>query len=243
MIYLIRKEISYFFSSLAAYVVIGLFFIATGLFLWIIPEGYNIMDAGYADLSAFFEMAPVLFLFLIPAISMRLIAEERKTGTLELLLSRPISTFTIVLSKFLSALLIVFITIIPSLLYVVSIYYLSDPVGNIDLGNIIGSYIGLLFLSSIFVSVSLFASSLTDNQIIAFVIGLSTCFIFYAGFDFIASVPDLYTYESHIKYLGISNHYSSMSRGVLDTRDIIWFGVTTYLFLYLSKVKIDKLKA
>jgi len=237
---LIYKEISSFFSSLAAYVVIGVFLLANGLFLWLIPGGDNILDGGYAEMTAFFNIAPQLFLFLIPAVCMRLFSEEKKSGTIDLLLARPLSALKIVLSKYLSAFIIVVIAVIPTLLYFISIYLLAMPVGNVDTGAIIGSYIGLFALSSIFVAVSLYASSLSDNQIVAFIIGLILCFILYSGFDFISSIPFLLDWENELKYLGISSHYLPMSRGVLDTRDLIWFIVITSFFVYISKKRIEK---
>jgi len=237
---LIYKEISSFFSSLAAYVVIGVFLLANGLFLWLIPGGDNILDGGYAEMTAFFNIAPQLFLFLIPAVCMRLFSEEKKSGTIDLLLARPLSALKIVLSKYLSAFIIVVIAVIPTLLYFISIYLLAMPVGNVDTGAIMGSYIGLFALSSIFVAVSLYASSLSDNQIVAFIIGLILCFILYSGFDFISSIPFLLDWENELKYLGISSHYLPMSRGVLDTRDLIWFIVITSFFVYISKKRIEK---
>lgn len=237
---LISKEISSFFSSLAAYVVIGVFLLANGLFLWLIPGGDNILDGGYADMTSFFNIAPQLFLFLIPAVCMRLFSEEKKSGTIDLLLARPLSALKIVLSKYIAAFVIVMIAIIPSVLYFISIYLLAVPVGNVDTGAIMGSYIGLFSLSSIFVAVSLYASSLSDNQIVAFIIGLILCFILYSGFDFMASIPFLLDWENEVKYLGISSHYLPMSRGVLDTRDLIWFVVITSFFVYLSKKRIEK---
>lgn len=238
---LIYKEISSFFSSLAAYIVIGVFLLANGLFLWIIPGGDNILDSGYADMSAFFNISPNLFLFLIPALCMKLFAEERKSGTLELLLTRPLSSLKIVLSKYIAALILVLLAIIPSFIYFYSIYNLSSPIGNIDIGGILGSYIGLVFLSSIFVSLSLFASSLSENQIVSFIIGVVLCFLLYSGFDFISSIPFLYDFENEIKYFGIASHYLPMSRGVIDTRDVIWFIVVTSLFIFLSKKRIENL--
>ena len=237
---LISKEISSFLSSLAAYVVIGVFLLANGVFLWLVPGNDNILDGGYADMSAFFNIAPRLFLFLIPAICMRLFAEERRSGTIDLLLSRPLGALKIVLSKFFAAFFIVMFALVPTLIYFLSIYLLACPVGNVDTGAIMGSYMGLLFLSSVFVAVSLFASALSDNQILAFMVGLILCFLLFSGFDFLSSIPFLYDWESEIQYFGISSHYSPMSRGVLDSRDVIWFVVITSLFVFMAKKRIEK---
>lgn len=236
---LIKKEFSSFFGSLAAYVVIGVFLLANGIFLWIVPGVDNILDSGYADMTPFFNISPLLFLFLIPAVCMRLFSEEKKTGTLELLLSRPISVLRIVLSKYFAALFVVFIAIIPSLIYFLSIYLLSSPVGNVDTGGIMGSYIGMLFLASVFVSISLFASSLSDNQIVSFIIGMALCFLLYSGFDYIASIPYLFSIENEINYFGISSHYAPMARGVIDTRDVIWFVLVASIFIFATKKRID----
>jgi len=236
---LIRKEVLTFFSSLAAYVVIGVFLLANGVFLWIVPGGDNILDSGYADMSPFFNIAPQLFLFLIPAICMRLFSEEKKTGTLDLLLARPLSSLKIVLSKFFAAFLIVIVSILPSVIYCITIYLLASPAGNIDTGGIMGSYIGLVFLASVFVAISLFASSLSDNQIVSFILGMALCFLLYSGFDYIASIPYLFRLENEIGYLGISSHYAPMSRGVIDTRDVIWFMFVSGVFIFSTKNRID----
>jgi ABC-2 type transport system permease protein len=233
------KEISSFFSTLSAYIVIGVFLLTNGLFLWLIPGGDNILDGAYADMSAFFNIAPNLFLFLIPAVCMKMFAEERRVGTLDLLFTRPLSSLKIVLSKYIAALLLVLIAIIPSLIYFFTIYNLAVPIGNVDIGSVIGSYIGLFFLSSIFVSVSLFASSLSDNQVVSFIIGVILCFLLYSGFDYISSLHLFDYFENEIRYLGISSHYLPMSRGVIDTRDFIWFVLVVSVFIYFTKRRIE----
>lgn len=239
---LIKKEISGFFNSLAGYIVIIVFTTTTGLFLWLIPNETNIINNGYADMTSFFNIAPQMFLFLIPAICMRLFSEEKKNKTLELLLSRPIPTLKIVFSKYLSALIIVAIAIIPSILYYYSIYQLASPIGNIDTGAIIGSYIGLIFLSSIFVSVSLYASSLSENQIISFILATTLCFIFFSGIEYISTIPILSNFENSILYLAISTHYEPMTKGIIDTRDFLWFLCITLIFIHITKRKIQILK-
>lgn len=242
MINLISKEISSFFSSLAGYLVVSIFLVCTGIFLWLVPGQSNVLDSGYADLSSFFNMAPQLYLFLVPAICMKLFSDEKKNGTLELLLTRPVSPAKIVLAKYFAAFILVLISLVPTFIYVYSIYNLATPVGSIDLGLIWGSYIALIFLSSIYVAASLFAGSFTNNQLISFISGIALCFIMYTGFDFAASLPVLANWENEISYMGIRVHYAPMSRGIIDTRDIIWFAVISSVFIYLTNLKIAKRK-
>lgn len=242
MINLIYKEISSFFSSLAGYLVVSIFLVCTGLFLWLIPGQNNIIDSGYADISSFFMMAPQLYLFLVPAICMKLFSEERKNGTLELLLTRPVSSLTIVLSKYFAAFILVIISLIPTLIYVYSVYNLASPVGSIDMGLIWGSYIALIFLAAIYVAVSIFAGSFTNNQLISFIYGITLCFVIYAGFDYASSLPLLSKWENEISFMGISSHYSPMARGIIDTRDIVWFILISSLFIYFTNMKIAKRK-
>ena len=186
---LVRKELKSFFASLSGYVVLVFFLLANGLFLWIIPGGYHIPASGLADMQAFFTLAPLLYLFLVPALCMRLFAEERRTGTLELLLTRPLTTWQIVGAKYLAGFLLVLFSILPTLVYPVSLWFLAQPVGHIDVGGIIGSYIGLIFLSGIYVAAGVWASALTENQIIAFLYTLVVAFLLYTGLDFIAGIP------------------------------------------------------
>ena len=168
MFAILKKEFNSFFASPMAYVVIGVFLLLNGLFLWVFKNDFNILNAGFADLNAFFFLAPWIFLFLIPAITMKSFADEYNSGTIELLKTKPISSWMIVLGKFLAALLLVLSALVPTLTYVLTIFKLGNPIGNFDIGSIIGSYIGLFFLASTYTAIGLFTSTLSKNQIIAF---------------------------------------------------------------------------
>ena len=234
MISILLKEIAGFFTSWVAYIIMAAFMLVTGLFLWVFPES-SILDYGYAGLDSFFNIAPYLFIFLVPAITMRAIAEEKKEGTFELLATRPLSDWDILFGKFLACLAIVLLTLLPTLIYYFSIYQLGITNGNIDTGAVIGSYIGLVLLTSAFTSIGLFTSSLSNNQIISFTIAVFLCFFSFSGFDSISSIISLQQIGSFLTELGINQHYQSVSRGVLDTRDLIYFLSFTALFLFLSK--------
>jgi ABC-2 type transport system permease protein len=228
---IIKREISSFFSSPIAYLVIGLFLVLNGLFLWVFQGDLNIFESGFADMNPFFQLAPWVLIFLIPAVTMKCFSEEKKTGTLELLLTSPISKTQIVSGKFLGTFLLIFIALIPTLLYVYTIWQLSNPVGNIDLGSIIGSYFGLLFLVSSYTAIGVFTSSLTDNQIIAFIAAVFLCFIMYYGFSGIEK-------SSFIETFSLKYHFDSISRGVIDIRDIIYFLSITVFFLVVTIFKL-----
>jgi ABC-2 type transport system permease protein len=242
MLTLLKKEISSFLSSLIGYIVITVFLLINGLFLWVFQGDFNILDFGYANLDGLFMIAPFVFLFLIPAITMRLFAEEKRTGTMELILTKPLTEFEIVMAKYLSGLILVIFSLLPTLVYFFSVYQLGLPKGNIDMGGMWGSYIGLLFLGASFVSIGMFASTLTDNQIISFIIAVFLCGFLYLGFDFIYSFDLFGKVDLLIKSLGINDHYKSMSRGVLDTRDMIYFVGVISFFLILSKFMIERRK-
>lgn len=213
---------------------VTVFLVFNSLFIWIFHGEFNIFDAGYAQLDPLFILAPWIFLFLIPAVTMRLFSDEKKSGTLELLLTRPIDEFTIVLSKYLAGLLIVLVSILPTLVYFLTVYVLASPSGNVDTGGIWGSYLGLFFLASIYVAIGVYASSLTDNQIISFIISLLFCFVIYFGFDSLAGLPFFSSYDSFVIKLGISEHYRSISRGVVDLRDVVYFVSVVFFFLFLT---------
>ena len=234
MISILFKEIAGFFTSWVAYIIMAAFMLVTGLFLWVFPES-SILDYGYAGLDSFFNITPYLFIFLVPAITMRAIAEEKKEGTFELLATRPLSDWDILFGKFLACLAIVLLTLLPTLIYYFSIHQLGITNGNIDTGAVIGSYIGLVLLTSAFTSIGLFTSSLSNNQIISFTIAVFLCFFSFSGFDSISSIISLQQIGSFLTELGINQHYQSVSRGVLDTRDLIYFLSFTALFLFLSK--------
>lgn len=241
MLAILIKEISGFFSSLVAYITIAAFLIVTGLFLWVFPES-SILEYGYAGLDSFFNISPYIFMFLIPAITMRSLAEERKDGTFELLATRPITDWDIVAGKFLAAVSIVLLTLIPTLIYYFTVYQLGVVKGNIDTGAVIGSYIGLILLGTAFVSLGLFASSLGKNQVIAFTIAVFLCFLFFSGFESLSQLVSVQGFSSYLTELGISQHYQSISRGVLDTRDFIYFLSFCILFLLLTKTVLGSRK-
>ncbi len=243
MLALFKKEINSFFSSLTGYIVILVFLLASGLVLWVFPGSeFNVLENGYANLQGFFTLAPWFFLFLIPAVTMRMFAEEQKTGTIELLLSKPITDLNIVFAKYGAAVILVLCAIVPSLIYIGSIYLLATPTGNIDIAGITGSYIGLLFLCSAFVSIGVFSSVLTGNQVISFILAVVFCFFFYSGFEFISTFLNSPKISNVFSFLGISRHYESLSRGVIDSRDVIYFLSLTLIFIFFSRFMLEKRK-
>lgn len=238
-----KKEINSFFSSFTGYIVILVFLISTGLILWVFPGSkFNILENGYATMDSLFVLAPWLFLFLIPAVTMRMFAEEKKAGTIELLLTKPLTDLQIVTAKYASGVVLVLASLFPTLLYLVCIYYLSTPAGNVDLAGISGSYIGLVFLCSGFVSIGIFCSAISGNQIVSFIVALIISFFFYNGFDFISSITDQPLLSNILSQAGISVHYNSLSRGVIDTRDVVYFISLTLLFLFLSRFVLERRK-
>jgi ABC-2 type transport system permease protein len=239
---LFYKEISHFFSTLTGYLVIGVYLIANGLFLWILPGNFNIPDNGYATLESLFVISPWIFIFLVSAVTMRMFADEKRLGTLEVLFTKPISEFEIVMAKYLAAVTLVLFSLLPTLIYFLSVYLLGNPTGNVDTGGTWGSYIGLFFLAAIYVSIGIFSSSLTDNQIIAFIISVVISLLFYIGFDAIATIPLFSNIESVIVLLGINEHYKSISRGVIDLRDIVYFIGVAALFLLFTRTVLQSRK-
>ncbi|XCF07571.1 gliding motility-associated ABC transporter permease subunit GldF [Tamlana crocina] len=235
MFAILKKEINSFFASPIGYLVIAIFLVLNGLFLWLFKGEFNILNYGFADLSAFFLLSPWILLFLIPAVTMRCFSDEKKQGTLELLLTKPISVFHMVLGKYFGAFILIIIALMPTLLYVYTVYQLGNPVGNLDMGSTIGSYFGLLFLVAAYTSIGVFTSTLSDNQIVAFILAVFICFIFYIGMEGVAD----FTSSNFIEQLGMNAHYKSMSRGVLDTRDIVYFLSITLFFLMLTKLKLN----
>ena len=235
MLAILRKEINSFFASPIGYLVIAIFLLLNGLFLWLFKGEFNILDYGFSDLSPFFLLAPWILIFLIPAVTMRSFSDEKKQGTLELLLTKPISHFNIVLGKYFGAFILIIIALIPTFLYVYTVYQLGNPVGNLDMGSTLGSYLGLLFLVAAYTAIGVFASTFSDNQIVAFISAVFICLLFYIGFEGIAD----FTSSNFIEQLGMSTHFKSMSRGVLDTRDIIYFLSITIFFLMLTKLNLN----
>lgn len=234
MLTILKKDLSDFFNSLVAYITVGAFLLVTGLFLWVFPET-SILDYGYAGLESFFNTAPYIFMFLIPAITMRSLAEEKKEGTFELLATRPLSDWQIVIGKYLACLLIVIFALLPTMIYYISVYQLGVTTGNIDSGAVIGSYIGLLLMAGCFAAMGVFASSLSKNQIIAFTIAVFLSFFAFSGLDSISQLLSLQDFDTIITGFGINEHYQSISRGVLDTRDFVFFVSFISLFLLLTK--------
>ncbi len=236
MLPLLKKEFNSFFASPIAYLVIGVFLLVNGLFLWVFKDNLNILNAGFADLNSFFYLAPWLFLFLIPAITMKSFAEEFNSGTIEILKTKPLTDWQIVLGKFFAALLLVIVALIPTLTYAYTVYQLGSPVGNLDIGSTIGSYLGLLFLAAAYTSVGLFASTLSKNQIVAFIISVFITFVLFYGFDAVGS--SLGNSKYTLQQLGMNEHFKSISRGVIDTRDILYFISVTFFFLFITKQQL-----
>jgi len=242
MFTLLKKEIRSFLSSLIGYITIAVFLLVMGLFMWVLQTDSNILDNGYANIDSLFVIAPWVFLFLIPAITMRLFADEKKAGTIELLLTRPLTDLQIILAKYFAGFMLVLFALLPTLIYYYSVHKLGSPIGNIDTGGMWGSYIGLLFLGAAFVSIGLFASAITDNQVVSFILALFLCFLIYIGFDFISSFALFGKIDDLILSLGINSHYISMSRGVIDTRDAVYFISLIALFIVLTRTVLESRK-
>lgn len=239
MFAILKKEINTFFTSSIGYLVIAVFLLLNGLFLWVFKGDFNILNSGFADLSSFFLLAPGILLFLIPAVTMRSFSDEKKQGTLELLLTKPISHLQIVLGKYLGSFLLIIIALLPTLLYVYTIYILGNPKGNFDGGSTLGSYLGLLFLVASYAAIGVFSSTLSSNQIVAFIIAVFICFFFYFGFEGLSNY-NFFGDTFHIEKLGMESHFKSISRGVLDTRDVIYFLSISLFFIMLTKLNIQK---
>ena len=239
---LFLKEIRSFLNSVLGYVVILVFLVVIGLFLWVFPTEFNLLDFGYANVDGLFIIAPFVFLFLVPAITMKSFADEQKTGTIELLLTRPLSDLQIILAKYFAAFALVVFSLLPTIIYYFSISYLGLPQGNIDSGGFWGSFIGLLFLGATFVSIGIYTSSLSDNQVISFILAILLSAFLYMGFEFIYSLELFGDIDLFIKSLGINAHYSSISRGVIDTRDIVYYLSVISLFLFLTVFNLARRK-
>jgi len=242
MFALVKKEVQSFLGSLLGYVVIITFLLLISLFLWVFPGDFNILDAGYAGLDNLFLIAPWVYLFLIPAVTMRSFAEEKRTGTLELLFTKPLSDFQIVAAKWLGGVVLVILSLLPTLTVWYSVHTLGSPEGNLDSGGTLGSYIGLMFLTLAFVSIGIFASACSTNQVVAFLFSLFLCFFIYMGFEAISDLSIFSGADNIISQLGIHEHYKSMSRGVIDSRDLIYFAGVTYLFLTATKTVLESRK-
>lgn len=241
MFALYRKELSGFLSSLSGYVVIIVFTTLNGLFLWLVPGEMNLLEGGYATLSPLFQVSPWMFLFLIPAITMRMISEERKASTIDVLLTQPRSELELILAKYFASLSLAVIALIPTVIYLISVGMLGSPSFNLDMGAILGSYIGLFFLAACYTSIGIFASSLSENTIVAFIVAVLLCFIIYSGFDYASRMFESGATGELILNLGIDAHYQSISRGVVDSRDIVYFLSVISIFIAGTSLKIKSI--
>lgn len=223
MFAIFKKEISGFFSSLTGYIVIIVFLLVNSLFMWVFPGELNIIDSGYAGLDTLFFLSPWVFLFLVPAVTMKMIAEEKRLGTIELLFSKPVSEREIIWGKYLASVTLVLLSLLPCLVSYFSVYSLGETPGNLDRGGTWGAFIGLFLLAAIYASAGIFASSLTDNQVIAFILAVMISFILFMGFESAAGLPGLKNIDNIVSSLGINEHYKSISRGVIDIRDVSYF--------------------
>ncbi|OIN57654.1 gliding motility-associated ABC transporter permease subunit GldF [Arsenicibacter rosenii] len=228
-----RKEVNQFFSSPIAYIIMAVFLTALGLLLWVFPDT-SLPEYGYADMGTFFNLTPYVMLFLVPAITMRSIAEEVRAGTLEWLLTKPVSRWGVVGGKFLASWLLVAVILLPTLLYYYSLYQLGNPAGNIDSAAVSGSYIGLLLLSGVFVSIGLWASSLNDNQVVAFVLGVFVCFLLYIGLSAVAGLDILGSLAYYLAYFALDEQYRALGRGLIDSRNVVYLLSLTAFFLWLT---------
>jgi ABC-2 type transport system permease protein len=239
---LFLKEITSFFSSITGYLVIIVFLVINGLFLWVFPGEMNVLDAGYSSLETLFVIAPWVFLLLVPAITMRSIAEEKKTGNMELLLTRPLNDLQIILAKYLASFVLTMVSVILTLIFYYSVIKLGSPLGNIDHGGTWGSYFGLLFLAASYVSIGIFASSLSDNIIVSFILSVLLCFLLYMGLNSISDLIFSGTTGNILLNLGIDAHYHSLQRGVIDSRDLIYFFSIIILFILFTRIKMNSRK-
>ncbi|MEA5460514.1 gliding motility-associated ABC transporter permease subunit GldF [Arcicella sp. LKC2W] len=240
MLQIFKKELNSFLNSLIGYIVIGVFLTATGLFTWFFKD--NILDFGYADMSLFFQISPFIFLFLIPAITMRAFSEEVKSGTIELLFTKPLSKWEIVLGKYFTSCFLVFLSLLPTLLYYYSVYQLGNPQGNIDSAAVFSSYLGLFLLGCVFAAIGVLMSSLTDNQVTAFVLSFVVCLILYYGIGQFAQLPFMGSFGYLFNQFGLDYQYNALGKGLIDSRNLIYFLSVIFLTLWGTKLKISTLK-
>jgi len=233
-----RREIASFFNSLTGYIVIIVYLMINSLVMWILPGDWNILDSGYAGLDSLFVISPWVFLFLVPAVTMKIFAEEKRAGTLELLLSRPLTERQIIYGKYLASVSLVLVALLPCIIYYISVSALGETPGNLDKGGILGAFIGLFFLASVYASIGVFASSLTENQVVAFIVAVLICFIIFIGFDSFAILPGFTGIDEFLISLGINEHYRSMSRGVIDLSDMLYFAVVISLFTEATRLML-----
>lgn len=234
-----RREWNGFLNSLVAYIAMVVFLLITGLFMWVFPD-YSVLEFGYAQLDQLFVIGPWVLMFLVPAVTMRFFSEEKRSGTAELLFTRPVSTTGVVLGKFLAGWALVLFSVLPTLCYVITLYYLAEPVGNLDLGGIAGSYLGLVLLGGVFAGIGTWASAVTEHPVVSFVLGVFLCFFLYAAFDSLRFLPLPNTTLLVIEQLGIGAHFESMSKGVVDLRDLVYFASVTLFFLFWTRTVLDQ---
>jgi ABC-2 type transport system permease protein len=239
VLHIFKKEFTSFLNSLIAYIVIAVFLTAIGLLMWVFPET-SVLEYGYADMDTLFSMGPFVLIFLVPAITMKSFAEEKKLGTLELLFTMPLSDWAIVFGKFLAGFSLILLALLPTLVYYFSIASLGNPVGNIDTPGVIGSYIGITLLGGVFCSIGIFASAITSNQIVAFILAAFFCFIFYSGLDSLSTLSIFGSQALMVEQFGILYHYKSMSKGLIDSRDLIYFLSITGLMLLFTKIIVSR---
>lgn len=228
------KEIRSFLSSIIGYVFMLIFVTTCWLFLWVINDDYNLLNGGVADLLPYYNLAPLILLILIPAITMRSFADERKTGTIELLYTRPISDFSILLAKYLAGVTLVVIALLPTLTFYVSMHFLGDPVGVMDDGAAITSFLGLILLGASFVAIGIFASTITSNQIVAFIVAMFLCWFAFSGLSLLGSYATIAGFDSVIRYASLDYHYESIKKGVLILSDLVYFFSVIVFFLFAS---------
>lgn len=241
MFALFKKELTGFLGSLLGYIVIGVFLLANGIVLWMIPES-NVLDFGYATIDPLFANAPYVFLLLIPAVTMRTFAEEKKAGTIETLFTKPLSDIKIIMAKYLASLVLVVLSLLPTLLYVYTVGSLANPKWDMDFGAIWGSYLGLLFLASVYIAIGIFASTLTDNQIISFIYSVCICLFLTFGLTELANFNSVRFIDLLVLKLGLAEHYNSISRGVVDSRDVVYFLGANVLFLASANLILQRRK-
>ncbi|MEM6630625.1 MAG: ABC transporter permease subunit [Bacteroidota bacterium] len=240
MQHIFRKEVASYFDSLIAYVVLGIFFLSIGLFFWVFE--YNILEPGntFATLDGLFVYGPYLFLFLIPALTMGSFSEEVSRGTLEFLLTKPLTEWQIIGGKYLATVFLIFFSLALTLVYYFTVSWLGNPVGNLDQGATWGGYLGLFFVGCIFSAIGIWSSSLTDSQIVAFILAAFLCFFLYQGLEYLAGIRALNTLNALIIHIGLMEHYQQISQGVLDLRNVVYFLSTIAIFLLLTRWSLER---
>jgi ABC-2 type transport system permease protein len=238
MLTIFKKEINQFLNSLLGYLVLVIFLVASGLLFWVFPES-NVLDYGFAEMGGFFRLVPFVFIFLIPAITMRSFAEEKKSGTLEWLLTKPVGEWSIIMGKFLASWFLVLIALLPTLVYYFSLFQLGAPKGNIDSAGVLGSYLGLMLLASVFSAIGIFGSSITDNQLVAFVLAVFFCYFFYSGFASLAGINVWSEASPILEYLGLDFHYQALGKGLIDFRDVFYFVSVASAMLFATRLTLS----